>query len=783
MSEIRKSTVLKALNYSISNVSPRAIIFTMFVVYVLSSGHLGAESVFVTISVFNALQFTMTYAFPQSVVLASELYVSCLRIQKYLLLEEIQDQPSVTDGDINGKNNINNNDKDFSVCVKHMSAAWDPTLHVPTLSDISVELAPGELLVVVGPVGSGKTSFLMSLLDEIEVTGGHRRVRGRVSYAAQESWAFNTSIAQNVTFGQPLDPKRFREVMGVCALDTDLRRLPFAEKTLVGERGVTLSGGQRARITLARYVWVGSASEPHFSIRVFRALYTDADVYLLDEPLSSVDTEVANHIFDKCITEYLANKTVILVTHQIQHLERASKILVLNEGRLVAVGPYNQLSTVLKALNYSISNVSPRAIIFTMFVVYVLSSGHLGAESVFVTISVFNALQFTMTYAFPQSVVLASELYVSCLRIQKYLLLEEIQDQPSVTDGDINGKNNINNNDKDFSVCVKHMSAAWDPTLHVPTLSDISVELAPGELLVVVGPVGSGKTSFLMSLLDEIEVTGGHRRVRGRVSYAAQESWAFNTSIAQNVTFGQPLDPKRFREVMGVCALDTDLRRLPFAEKTLVGERGVTLSGGQRARITLARYVWVGSASEPHFSIRVFRALYTDADVYLLDEPLSSVDTEVANHIFDKCITEYLANKTVILVTHQIQHLERASKILVLNEGRLVAVGPYNQLVSSGVDFLSIIKEKRPDGNVVIDREPMVMKRSESLTSVHSKTAAEEIGDQKVDDETKATGGVSGRVYWHYVKAGAGPALLTMCLSSMIASQGLQYYTDVWLSQ
>ncbi|CAG2121538.1 unnamed protein product, partial [Medioppia subpectinata] len=206
MSQIRKSTVLKALNNSISMISPRAIIFAIFIVHVLTTGHLGAESVFVTMNIFNALRFTMTFAFPQSVALAAELYVSCKRIQKYLLLEEVRDRQYIThpmtgdgkDPDIDAKVPLisdhqndghldDHHNEDCSVSVRNMSAAWDPTLENPTLKGITVSLAPGELLAVIGPVGSGKSSFLMSLLDEIEVTAGHASVRGSVAYAAQES--------------------------------------------------------------------------------------------------------------------------------------------------------------------------------------------------------------------------------------------------------------------------------------------------------------------------------------------------------------------------------------------------------------------------------------------------------------------------------------------------------------------------------------------------------------------------------------------------------------------
>lgn len=143
---------------------------------------------------------------------------------------------------------------------------------------------------------------------------GTLKVSGEISYASQEPWLFAGSVRQNILFGLPMDKPRYKQVVRKCALERDFSLLPYGDKTMVGERGVSLSGGQRARINLAR------------------AVYKQADIYLLDDPLSAVDTHVGKQLFEQCVTGYLKNKIVILVTHQLQYLQEVDDILYLDDG-------------------------------------------------------------------------------------------------------------------------------------------------------------------------------------------------------------------------------------------------------------------------------------------------------------------------------------------------------------------------------------------------------------------------------------------------------------------
>lgn len=150
----------------------------------------------------------------------------------------------------------------------------------------------------------------------MEVVSGTIEINGTLSYASQEPWVFAATIRQNILFGAEYEKKRYNDVVRACDLEKDFKQFANGDQTIVGDRGASLSGGQKARINLAR------------------AVYRDVDIYLLDDPLSAVDIHVSKHLFDECINGYLVNKTRILVTHQVHHLKDADHILILNNVSL-----------------------------------------------------------------------------------------------------------------------------------------------------------------------------------------------------------------------------------------------------------------------------------------------------------------------------------------------------------------------------------------------------------------------------------------------------------------
>ncbi|XP_023233964.1 multidrug resistance-associated protein 4-like [Centruroides sculpturatus] len=275
-----------------------------------------------------------------------------------------------------------------------------------------------------------------------------------------------------------------------------------------------------------------------------------------------------------------------------------------------------------------------------------------------------------------------------------------------------------------------------------------------------------------MSLLSEIPVISGKISVKGKIAYASQEAWIFNGSIRENILFGEEYQEEKYRYIIHITALEKDISLFPKKDLTLVGERGVIMSGGQKARINLAR------------------ALYLDADIFLLDDPLSAVDVPVAKEIFEKCIIEYLKNKICILVTHQVQFLNFATKILVLNKGRCKALGKYNELKNSE-KYLGIALEKitskqnieLPNPNSTFNEEETFYNKqvgtlhdnydiiNNEVKTIYNKTSDKE--------EQHRILGLS--VYKAYMNAGARFPFKILIVFTLILSQTLLSFSDYWL--
>lgn len=165
--------------------------------------------------------------------------------------------------------------------LNHVTAKWDLHSTETTLDDIDVDIVKGKLYIVIGMVGAGKSSLISTILGELKLTRGTSEINGQISYADQDAWVFGASVRQNILFGRKFDRQRYAKVVKVCALQKDFQQFPEGDQTVVGERGNSLSGGQKARINLAR------------------AVYRQADIYLLDDPLSAVSCleEYREHTF------------------------------------------------------------------------------------------------------------------------------------------------------------------------------------------------------------------------------------------------------------------------------------------------------------------------------------------------------------------------------------------------------------------------------------------------------------------------------------------------------
>lgn len=233
------------------------------------------------------------------------------------------------------------------------------------------------------------------------------------------------------------------------------------------------------------------------------------------------------------------------------------------------------------------------------------------------------------------------------------------------------------------TIVIRDGTFSWNRHENKNTLTDIEFTAYKGELSCIVGRVGAGKSSFLQTILGDLWKVKGSAEVRGTVAYASQQCWVLNATVKENIIFGYRYDPDFYEKTVKACALLDDFAQLPDGDETVVGERGISLSGGQKARVSLAR------------------AVYARADIYLLDDVLSAVDSHVGRHIIDNVLGPrgLLSTKTRILATNAITVLRQASYITLLQDGAIAERGTYNQLVASKGLVAELLKTAGQDSS------------------------------------------------------------------------------------
>ncbi|KAM9836010.1 ATP-binding cassette sub-family C member 4-like [Aulostomus maculatus] len=427
-------------------------------------------------------------------------------------------------------------------------------------------------------------------------------------------------------------------------------------------------------------------------------------------------------------------------------------------------------SSYLRGLNMASFFASSKIIVFVTFTIYTHLGNTLTASSVFVTVSLYGTIKLTVTLFFPLAIEKLSETLVSVRRIKNFLLLEEVDRRNFALSLEEKSENAIE---------IEKMTCFWDKSLDAPSLQNISVAVKSHQLLVVIGPVGAGKSSLLSAILGELPRDTGTLKVRGQLNYACQQPWVFPGTIRSNILFGRELNPQRYERVLRACALKKDLEVLPDGDLTLIGDKGGTLSGGQKARINLARTV------------------YQEADIYLLDDPLSAVDAEVGKHLFEQCICGLLKKKCRILVTHQLQYLKATDHILVIKEGHVMAHSTYNELQGSGLDIVTLLKSDEDLGRWSQSADPdkqssHSMRTSQSHNSHCSYSSLlppESNGPDHLPvetlhtmaEETRVEGNVSSRIYLKYFSAGSNALAILLVVLLSVVAEVAYILQDWWL--
>ncbi|KAG1748434.1 ABC protein [Suillus paluster] len=310
-------------------------------------------------------------------------------------------------------------------------------------------------------------------------------------------------------------------------------------------------------------------------------------------------------------------------------------------------------------------------------------------------------------------------------------------------------------------------------------VKNVNMTIPRGQLVAVVGPVGSGKSSLLQGLIGEMRKVSGHVSFGGRLGYCPQTAWIQNATLRDNITFGRPFEEDRYWRVLETTCLLPDLQLLPDGDLTEIGEKGINLSGGQKQRVNIAR------------------ALYFDPEIVIFDDPLSAVDAHVGKSLFQDAIVGALRNRgvTVILVTHAIHFLSQVDYIYTLNNGVITDSGTYDELISRGGDFARLDLEfgghasewdnndqaeevKTLQAHVTIDDVKLKSERARERA-----TGSGKVEGHLIVKEKRTTGSVSWKVYWTYLVAGRSSITGPLVLFSMLAMQGSQIlnsYTLVW---
>ncbi|XP_040489193.1 ATP-binding cassette sub-family C member 12 isoform X2 [Ursus maritimus] len=321
-------------------------------------------------------------------------------------------------------------------------------------------------------------------------------------------------------------------------------------------------------------------------------------------------------------------------------------------------------------------------------------------------------------------------------------------------------------------------------------LHNINFVVRKGKVLGVCGNVGSGKSSLIATLLGQMQLQQGIVAVNGTVAYVSQQAWIFHGNVRENILFGEKYDHQRYQHTVRVCALQEDLSSLPYGDLTEIGERGLNLSGGQRQRISLAR------------------AVYSNHEIYLLDDPLSAVDAHVGKHVFEECIKKTLRGKTIVLVTHQLQFLESCDEVILLEDGEICEKGTHKELMEERGCYAKLIHNLR--GLQFKDPEHIynaamveALKESPSERDEDAGTIVLAPGDGKdegkepetdsefvdikvplhqlVQTESPREGTVTWKTYHAYIKASGGYLLSLFAVSLFLLMIGSSAFSNWWL--
>ena len=434
------------------------------------------------------------------------------------------------------------------------------------------------------------------------------------------------------------------------------------------------------------------------------------------------------------------------------------------------------------------------------FITYSLSNHDLNPAYVFSSLALFNSLRMPLNLL-PLVIGQVVDAWSSIGRVQDFLIAEEQNDDFI---WDMEGKNAVSMHNAAFTwernvtqdpdkkpgpppkkgrskevkdaekaavKAGKPVDASNDGIDSASTLTEaepfkingLDFSVGRNELVAVIGGVGSGKSSLLAALAGDMRRTSGSVTMGATRAFCPQYAWIQNATVKENILFGKDYDKHWYEAVVDACALRPDLDMLPYGDLTEIGERGITVSGGQKQRLNIAR------------------AIYFNSDIVLMDDPLSAVDAHVGRHIFDNAICGLLKDKCRILATHQLHVLSRCDRIIWMQDGRIGTIDTFSNLMNNNEDFQKLMattaqEEKQENEGQVNEDEVEDEKKAAKKRKQTKRGAA------LMQQEERAVKSVGWSVYAAYIRASGSLFFGPMVLLILVISQGANIATSLWLS-
>ena len=493
--------------------------------------------------------------------------------------------------------------------------------------------------------------------------------------------------------------------------------------------------GIYAVMLIIQFVVVGSAQP----VRANVMRTTDARVKLMNEVLTGI----------RVIKYYCWEKPFKGKIHDIRHQELK----------------YHQQMTWLMNLGLDcLLTLVPNIVPMVCFALYPSVMGErLTSSNAFTSLSLFKMLQMPFAML-PMVMMIFVEFNVSQRRITNFLNLDECDEtivEKNLPAGTKVPYKDINGNDKvveDYdaehdAVIIRDGYFGWGN--NESCLKNITTRIRKGELVAVVGRVGSGKTSFVSTLVGEMTRNAGTVIVNGSMSLSAQQAWLVNETVKNNILFGKPFDEKKYKDILHVCCLEDDLKVLQGGDECEIGDRGINVSGGQKARISLAR------------------CCYSDSDIVVMDDPIAAVDSHVGKALFNNCIHKYMKGRTRILVTNATQYLHKCDYIIVLENQTIAHQGTYEELKAQNIDLMALLTEEDGSSSFAASRRLTKEKEETSKLQAKADQARTDVSHEDgtlTTTETKKTGQIAWKVYKYYFKAFSYALIIIVLLCFVAAS-------------